>query len=109
MDVLALRLYGANDLRLEKAAMPEIAEDEVLASIITNSICMSDHKAALQGAAHKRVPDNVAENPVILGHEFSGVIQQVGAKYADKFSVGEKYSIQPAIFLSRPRIGCPRL
>lgn len=107
MKVLALRLYGADDLRLEAAELPAIAEDEVLATIVTNSICMSDHKAAAQGAAHKRVPDNVAVNPVIIGHEFSGVIEAVGAKYKGKFEPGMKYSIQPAIFYPGREMDAP--
>jgi len=97
MKTLALRLYGKEDLRLEEFELPPISDDEILASVVTNSICMSSHKAAEQGADHKRVPDNVAERPVIIGHEFSGTILEVGAKYRDRFEVGSKYSIQPAI------------
>lgn len=98
MKALALRLHGANDLRLDPIEFPPIADDEVLVDIVSNSICMSSHKATVQGAAHKRVPDDVAENPIIIGHEFSGTILRVGDRYADKFEAGQKYSIQPAIF-----------
>ena len=80
MKTRAVRLYGVNDLRLEEFELPEIGEGEILARVISDSICMSSHKAALQGAAHKRVPDNVAENPIILGHEFCGEIIEVGKK-----------------------------
>jgi len=58
---------------------------------------MSSYKAALQGSDHKRVPDDVAENPTILGHEFSGEIIEVGKKWQNEFKVGQRYSIQPAI------------
>ena len=70
MKTKAVRLYGVNDLRLEEFELPALREDEILAKVISDSICMSTHKAALQGAEHKRVPDNVAQNPVIVGHEF---------------------------------------
>jgi len=93
----AVRLYGKNDLRLEEFELPAIREDEILAHIITDSICMSSYKAAIQGADHKRVPNNVAENPIIIGHEFCGEIVEVGAKWADKFKPGQKFSIQPNI------------
>ncbi len=96
MKTKAVRIYGVNDLRLEEFELPEIADDEILVSVVSDSICMSSHKAAMQGGAHKRVPDDCAVNPTIVGHEFCGIIEQVGKKWQDKFSPGEKYSIQPA-------------
>ena len=60
-------------------------------------LCMSSYKAAIQGADHKRVPDNVAENPVIIGHEFAGELIEIGSKWTDQFKVGDKFSIQPAL------------
>ncbi len=97
MKTRAIRLYGVNDLRLEEFELPPIAEDEILARVTTNSICMSDHKAAEQGASHKRVPNDVAEHPIMLGHEFCGEIVEVGKKWQDKFNVGFRFSIQPAL------------
>ncbi|MDQ1256562.1 MAG: L-sorbose 1-phosphate reductase [Candidatus Hydrogenedentes bacterium] len=97
MKTLALRLHGKNDLRLDEFELPAIGEDEILADIVSDSICMSTYKAAIQGADHKRVPNDVAERPTIMGHEFCGRILQVGKKYANQFPVGSKYSIQPAL------------
>lgn len=97
MKTKAVRLYGVNDLRLEEFELPEIGEDEILAHIVSNSICMSSHKAAMQGSAHKRVPDDIAENPIIIGHEFCGELVEVGSKWADRYHAGEKFAIQPAI------------
>ena len=97
MKTRAVRLHGVMDLRLEEIELPEIKDGEILACIISDSICMSSYKTASQGAAHKRVPDDVAENPVIIGHEFCGKIVKVGAKWADKFKAGDKFVIQPAL------------
>lgn len=97
MQTTALRLYGKDDLRLETYDLPDITEDEILADVTTNSICMSSHKATIQGTDHKRVPADIAENPIIMGHEFAGTILEVGSKYKDKFQPGQKYSIQPAL------------
>lgn len=58
---------------------------------------MSTYKAAMQGPNHKRVPADIDKNPVIVGHEFCGVIQQVGSRWQDQFKPGEKFSIQPAM------------
>lgn len=97
MKTTALRLYGKSDLRLESFELPDIKEDEILASVITNSICMSDYKAVIQGADHKRVTKDIAEKPIIIGHEQCGTILKVGEKLKDRFKVGMKYSIQPAV------------
>ena len=97
MKTKAVRLYGKNDLRLEEFELPEIKDDEILAEIVSDSICMSTYKAAIQGADHKRVPNDVAEDPVIIGHEFSGNIVKVGAKWQGKYKEGSKFGIQPAI------------
>jgi len=97
MKTKAVRIYGKKDLRLEEFELPEIKDDEILAHVISDSICMSSHKAALQGADHKRVPDDIGVNPTIIGHEFSGVIIEVGRKWKNKFKAGQKFSIQPAM------------
>jgi len=97
MKTKALRLYGKNDLRLEEFELPQIKDDEILAKIVSDSICMSSYKAAIQGGDHKRVPNNVAENPIIIGHEFCGEIVEVGKKWQNEWKAGDRFSIQPAI------------
>lgn len=97
MKTKAVRIYGANDLRLEEFELPEIHEDEILARIVSDSICMSSHKLATQGDKHKRVRAPLATTPVIIGHEFCGVIEQVGAKWKSSFSEGSRFAIQPAL------------
>jgi len=97
MKTKAVRLYGKEDLRLEEFELPAMKDDEILAKVVSDSICMSTFKAAEQGAAHKRVPDDVAEHPTIVGHEFCGEIVEVGAKWKDQFKPGQKFAIQPAL------------
>ncbi len=97
MKTKAVRIYGKKDLRLEEFELPEIKEDEILARVVSDSLCMSSHKAALQGADHKRIPADIDKNPTIIGHEFAGVILSVGEKWKNKFSPGQKFSIQPAM------------
>jgi len=97
MKTKAVRLYGKDDLRLEEFELPPIKDDEILAHVVSDSICMSSYKATKQGADHKRVPNNVHDHPVIIGHEFCGEIVQVGAKWKDRFTPGRKFAIQPAM------------
>jgi threonine dehydrogenase-like Zn-dependent dehydrogenase len=98
MKTRAARLYGQKDIRIEEFELPQIKDDEILAKVVTDSLCMSSHKAANQASEHKRVPNDIAENPVMIGHEFAGEIVEVGAQYRDKFKPGQKFSIQPAIY-----------
>jgi threonine dehydrogenase-like Zn-dependent dehydrogenase len=97
MKTKAIRLYGVNDLRLEEFGLPEIRDDEILARVISDSICMSSHKLAMQGAKHKRVRHDLAVLQPMIGHEFCGFLEKVGAKWAGKFKAGDKFAIQPAL------------
>lgn len=97
MKTRAVRLYGKKDLRLEEFELPEIKEDEILVQVVSDSICMSSYKASILGPDHKRVPKDVAVNPIIIGHEMAGNIVEVGSKWKDQFKIGEKFSIQPAL------------
>jgi threonine dehydrogenase-like Zn-dependent dehydrogenase len=97
MKTKAVRIYGVNDLRLEEFELPEIKDDEILAEVVSDSICMSSHKLAMQGDAHKRVRAPLASEPAIIGHEFCGRLVKVGAKWAGQFKEGDKFAIQPAI------------
>ena len=97
MKTRALRLHGANDLRLMEFELPEIKDDEMLVKVMSDSICMSTYKCAMLGEKHKRVHDDVADHPAIMGHEFAGIIEQVGKKYQDKYKPGMWFTLQPAL------------
>ncbi len=105
MKTKAVRLYGKKDLRLETFELPAITDDEILAKVICDSLCMSSYKAATQGTDHKRIPDNVAENPIIIGHEFAGELVAIGANWQHQYNVGDKFSIQPAIYYENGPVG----
>ncbi len=77
--------------------MPAIGENEILAKVVCDSLCMSSYKAAIQGTDHKRIPDDAAEHPVMIGHEFAGEIVEVGPKWREQFAPGDKFAIQPAL------------
>jgi len=97
MKTKAVRLYGKKDLRIEEFELPPIKEDEILAKVVSDSLCMSSYKAAIQGTDHKRIPGDAAENPVIIGHEFAGEIVEVGSRWNKEFKPGDKFAIQPAL------------
>lgn len=97
MKVKGSRLHGTLDVRMSEFELPELKDDEILAEIVTNSLCMSTYKAAKLGTGHRRIPENIATHPIITGHEFAGKILKVGRKWADEFKVGDRFSIQPAL------------
>jgi threonine dehydrogenase-like Zn-dependent dehydrogenase len=97
MKTKGVRLYGADDIRLEEFELPEIGPDEILVKVVTDSICMSTWKLLRQGKAHKRCPQNVDTNPIIVGHETAGDIVQVGQSWQSEFRPGEKFALQPAL------------
>ncbi len=105
MKTKAVRLYGKKDLRLEEFELPSITDDEILAKVVCDSLCMSSYKAATQATDHKRIPDDIAGNPIIIGHEFAGEIVEVGKNWRHKFKAGQKYSIQPAIYYEDGPVG----
>ena len=92
-------LCGKNTIQVRELELPPIGDDELLVKNISNSICLSTYKAALLGEDHKRVPDNISERPPITGHEFTGIIMEVGNHLKDRFQPGEKFVLQPAICL----------
>ena len=97
MRTKAARLYGANDARLEEFELRPITSGELLIKIISDSVCMSTHKTILQGEKHLRVPEGIAQNPIILGHEFCAEVVEVGDKWKDKFEVGDKVVMPPVL------------
>ena len=97
MKARGVRLHAANDLRLEEFELPEITDDEILVKVVSDSICMSTYKCAILGTDHKRVHEDVAEHPAIMGHEFAGDIVQVGKNHQDKFKPGMTFTLQPAL------------
>lgn len=97
MKARGVRLHAANDLRLEEFELPEITDDEILVKVVSDSICMSTYKCAILGTDHKRVHEDVAEHPAIMGHEFAGDIVKVGKNHQDQFKPGMKFTLQPAL------------
>lgn len=97
MKAKAWRLYGASDIRLEDVELESAGEDGIIVEIVANSVCVSDYKCVTLGPDHKRVPKDIADNPVMFGHEMAGVIREVGEKWKADFHVGQRVGIQPTL------------
>jgi len=113
MKTFALRLYGKMDLRFGSFHLPDPGDDEILAEVVCDTVCMSSYKLIQQGSEHKRVPENIAEDPIIIGHEFAGRLLKVGRRWKKHYHEGEAFAIQPALdttaSLKRPGFSFPML
>lgn len=95
MNTKAVRIYGVKDLRLEEFELPTMKDDEIEAHIVTDSLCMSTYKVSNQGEKHKKLPNDLKNHPVIMGHEFCGVITKVGEKWKHLYKPGDRFVAQP--------------
>ncbi len=95
MNAKSWRLYGASDLRLEDVELAAAGEDGVVVEIVANSVCVSDYKCVTLGAGHKRVPDDIATHPVMVGHEMSGIVREVGEKWKSSSTSGSASASSP--------------
>ena len=73
MQTTGVRIHGAGDVRMETFELPKLGAHELLARVVTDSMCMSTYKAVMQGSAHRCIPDDIAEHPCLIGHELCAV------------------------------------
>lgn len=85
----AARLYGKEDLRVEDVPVPEIGSGEILLRVKSSALCGSDVRMFRNGA-RGATPDN----PLILGHEVSGVIEKAGAGVGG-YREGDRVAVAP--------------
>ncbi|MCS7242875.1 zinc-binding dehydrogenase [Candidatus Caldatribacterium sp.] len=86
--------YEPENMRLEEVPTPSVADDEVLVRVRACGICGSD-VAYYWGFSPLETP--TGKGPLILGHEFSGEVVQVGKIPAERglFSVGDRVTVNP--------------
>jgi threonine dehydrogenase-like Zn-dependent dehydrogenase len=99
MKTRAAAIYGKGDVRIREFELPAITDNELLVSVVSDSMCLSTWKAAKLASEHKRVPDDLLNHPVITGHECAGVIIEVGKNLTGKYKKGERFVLQPAMGL----------
>lgn len=88
----AIYLDKINTFSEKELAKPECGERQVLVRMKAVGVCGSDVHHWKNG----RIGQFVVEEPLILGHECSGVITDVGEKVS-KFAVGDRVVLEPGI------------
>ncbi len=96
-DMLAVRLHGPRDLRLERLPHPGApGRGQVLLRVRCTGLCGSDLHSYLDA----RIGDTPIQGPLILGHEMAAVIEAVGPDSTDglfqPLRPGERVAVDPA-------------
>lgn len=95
--MLAARLHGPGDMRVERLPHPGApGPGQVLLRVLAVGVCGSD----LHTFRHARVGDTRVESPLVLGHEFAGVVEQTGPDAMDgrfcPLTPGTRVAVDPA-------------
>jgi threonine dehydrogenase-like Zn-dependent dehydrogenase len=99
-------LYGAGfdrlgvDDRPLPAPVTRPGPDQLLVRHDAVGICFSDIKIIKQGGTHPRlVGRDLEKQPVIMGHEVSVTVVEVGEKLRGQFHVGERFAVQADVYV----------
>lgn len=95
--MLAARLHGPRDLRVERVSRPGApGRGQVLLRVKATGLCGSDLHSYLDA----RIGDTAIGGPLILGHEFSGVVEAIGPGSVDgrfqPLKPGVRVAVDPA-------------
>ena len=87
-----VRLHGPSDLRVENVPFDAtLKPDEVLIRVRATGVCGSDLHPYETGS----IGSTQLHEPLVLGHEFSGVIEEIGAD-VENVEVGARVAVDPA-------------
>ncbi len=89
--MLACRIHAKDDLRIETADTPSPGPGEVLLRLGAGGICGSDLHYYFEG----RNGSFVVREPLIPGHEASGVVEAVGVGVT-RVATGDRVAISPS-------------
>ncbi|HET7277715.1 MAG TPA: NAD(P)-dependent alcohol dehydrogenase [Dermatophilaceae bacterium] len=83
-------LLEKQKIEMQERPVPRPAPDEVLIHVRSVGVCGSDVHYYMEG----RIGDFVVDRPIVLGHEVSGVIVDVGSEVSPD-RVGQRVAIEP--------------
>ena len=92
--------YGQKDVRVEDREPKELKDNEVKVKVSWAGICGTDLHEYLEGpvfiSTDKPDPFLGQKAPVTLGHEFSGIVEEVG-KDVTKYKKGDRVVVNPTV------------
>ncbi|MGI6139516.1 MAG: alcohol dehydrogenase catalytic domain-containing protein [Candidatus Hydrogenedentes bacterium] len=93
----AWQWYQKKSMKLVELPRPELGPEEVLIRIEAVGVCGSDIHYYRDG----HIGCAVIEEPLVLGHEYAGIVEEVGAK-ADASLLGKRVAVEPG----KPCLNC---
>jgi len=87
-----VRLHGVGDLRVHEELKPAIRPGEALIRVTAVGVCGSD----LHWFSEAAIGDAEIEQPLVLGHEFAGVIEEISGDHRG-LNPGQRVAVDPAI------------
>jgi L-iditol 2-dehydrogenase len=87
--MLAATYTQGGAFSVEEVFTPQIEHDEILLRVTAASICGTDLKIIRSG--HHKL---AAGRRVVLGHEFVGIIEQLGSR-VERYAVGQRVGVAP--------------
>jgi L-iditol 2-dehydrogenase len=84
----ALWFNGHHDIEVKEFIIPKLQPNELLIQVDACGVCGTDFHI-YEGEAPSKIP-------VILGHEYAGIIIDLGSKF-DNLTIGDKVAINPNI------------
>ncbi len=95
--MLAARLHGPRDIRIDDVPLPSApAPERILLKVTAVGVCGSDLHTYVDG----RIGDTQVQSPLVLGHEFAGIVEAVGENARDgadnPLAPGQRVAVDPA-------------
>jgi L-iditol 2-dehydrogenase len=87
--MLAARLHGKEDLRVEEVPAPVIGPGEILLRVKAAAVCGTDIRMYRNGARGA-----TPESPLVLGHEVAGLVESVGPGVTG-YAPGDPLAVAP--------------
>lgn len=92
--------HGLKDIRVEEKEIPKVSNNQVKVKVAWAGICGSDLHEYTTGPvslpANSPDPLTGVQAPLTMGHEFSGVVEEIGSD-VNHVKVGDKVTINPLI------------
>jgi len=91
-DNITAVLKEKGNLKMEQRAIPKPGHNEVLIAVHSVGICGSDVHYLVNG----RIGDFIVKSPMVLGHESSGTIVEIGSGVTN-LKKGDRVAIEPGV------------